>query len=85
MDLKIAMLEKNIDIQVRGRNAFILSYTGNDPETIMKVVNMVASLFIEENLRIREQQATGTSEFLENELKLIKEKLETGGKGYKGI
>ncbi|MEK6680658.1 MAG: Wzz/FepE/Etk N-terminal domain-containing protein, partial [Nitrospirota bacterium] len=83
MDLKIAMLEKNIDIQVRGRNAFILSYTGNDPETVMKVVNMVASLFIEENLRIREQQATGTSEFLENELKLIKEKLETREKAIK--
>lgn len=49
----------------------------------MKVVNMVASLFIEENLRIREQQATGTSEFLENELKLIKEKLETREKAIK--
>ena len=39
---------------------------------VMKVVNMLTSLFIEENLKIREQQAAGTSEFLENELKLIK-------------
>lgn len=83
MDLKIAMLEKNIDIQVRGRNAFIISYTGDDPKTVMKVVNMVASLFIEENLKIREQRVTGTSEFLENELRLIKEKLEMREKAIK--
>ena len=70
---------------MRGRDAFILSLYGNDPETVMKVVNMLASLFIEENIKIREQQATGTSEFLENELKLIKGKVGGQGEAPKGF
>src|SRR3990170_8219339 len=76
MESKVEMMRKNIEVQVRGTNAFTLSFNGNEPETVMKVVNMIASLFIEENLKVREQQAAGTSEFLENELKLIKGKLE---------
>ncbi len=76
MESKVDAMRKNIEIQVRGTNAFTLSFKGNEPETVMKVVNMIASLFIEENLKVREQQAAGTSEFLENELKLIKGKLE---------
>ena len=76
MESKVEMMRKNIEVQVRGTNSFTLSFKGNEPETVMKVVNMIASLFIEENLKVREQQAAGTSEFLENELKLIKGKLE---------
>lgn len=76
MEVKVEMMRKNVEVQVRGRDAFTLSFKGKDPETVMKVVNMLASLFIEENIKIREQQVTGTSEFLENELKLIKGKLE---------
>jgi len=42
----------------------------------MKVTNTLASLFIEENLKIREQYAEGTSEFLVNELDKAKTDLE---------
>ena len=34
----------------------------------MMVTNKLASLFIEENLKVRESQAEGTSEFLTKEL-----------------
>lgn len=83
MEVKVETMRKNIEIQIRGRNVFILSFKGDNPETVMKVVNMLASLFIEENLKVREQQAAGTSEFLENELNLIKLKLEAKEKTLK--
>ena len=40
------------------------------------VTNKLASLFIEENLKVREAQAQGTSEFLSIELNATKAKLE---------
>jgi polysaccharide chain length determinant protein (PEP-CTERM system associated) len=52
----------------RSRNSFSISYQGTDPRTVMLVTNKLASLFIEENLRVRELQAEGTSEFLTKEL-----------------
>ena len=78
MDSKIERMRKNIVIEVKGQkaNAFILSFKGDNPEMVMKTVDMLASLFIEENLRLSEQQLTMASAFLENELKLTERKLE---------
>src|SRR5437899_6321169 len=53
--------------QTNGRSAtvaFNLSYQGRDPETAARVANALASLYVEENVRLREQQAAGTAEFL---------------------
>ncbi|MBM4346948.1 MAG: hypothetical protein FJ107_02320, partial [Deltaproteobacteria bacterium] len=52
------------------------SYIGKDPQIVTTVTNKLASLFIEENLKLREQQAQGTSEFLVIELNATKAKLE---------
>jgi polysaccharide chain length determinant protein (PEP-CTERM system associated) len=82
-------MRKDVEVKVvGGGNAFTISYSGKDPLTVMKVTNTLASLFIEENLRIREQQAEGTSEFLENQLAEAKrqlEKQEQGLKEYKEV
>ena len=43
---------------------------------VTSVTNKLASLFIEENLKLREQQAQGTVDFLENELKSTKGKMD---------
>jgi polysaccharide chain length determinant protein (PEP-CTERM system associated) len=56
--------------------AFRISYTGRSPEVVASVANELTSLFIEENLRSREVQAVGTSEFLENQLQQAKKNLE---------
>lgn len=76
----VERLKSSIDIQVpRGRNAgatISISYSGTDPQTVMNVTNELASLFIEENLRVREAQAEGTTEFLQNELNQAKAQLE---------
>jgi len=62
----------------RGRDAtiaFTLSYEGKNPTTVQKVANVIASLYLEENLKKREAQATRTTEFLQRELNHLKEQI----------
>jgi polysaccharide biosynthesis transport protein len=56
--------------------AFRITYSGKEPRVVAQVTNELASLFIEENLKAREQQATGTSEFLQNQLLETRKALE---------
>lgn len=67
-------------VQPRGRGgatiAFSLSYLGSDPQTVALVTNTLASFFIEENLKVRERQATGTTEFLKVQLQEVKQRLD---------
>ncbi|MDP2689179.1 MAG: GNVR domain-containing protein, partial [Deltaproteobacteria bacterium] len=71
---------RNISINVIGDrkagDAFSITYTGTDPRTAMEITNALASLFIEKNLKAREQYAEGTSYFLAAELDSAKKELE---------
>lgn len=60
----------------RGMEAFSISFLYEDPRLAMLTASRLASLFIDENLKTREQQAVGTSEFLDSQLKETKAKLE---------
>lgn len=81
IDEKVKLLRKNITIDVskgtRGEDAstFTISFQGQNPETVMRVTNILASNFISENLKIRESQALGTSSFLADELESVKKSL----------
>ncbi len=55
--------------------AFSLAYQGKAPETVQQIANVLASLYLEENLRVREQQTTGASNFMEDEMKSVKSEL----------
>jgi len=73
MEKIIASMRANIEIDVhsnenRGVSSFTISYHGKDPQTVASTANRLASLFIEENLKSREQQAKKTTKFLEGEL-----------------
>ncbi len=59
-----------------GIDAFSISFAHENPITAMKVTAKLASNFIEENLKVREQLVEGASEFLEQELVLAKDRLE---------
>ncbi len=73
----VELMRKDTSVQIRGREGyFTISYTGKDPRTVTIVTNKLASLFIEENLKLREQQAQGTTEFLSLELNATKAKLD---------
>lgn len=86
-DALVAMMRDNIKVELprtgsRGQDVagyFSINYTATDPHVAAKVANRLASLFIEENLKQREQQAVGTTEFLGSELAATKEKLEKQG------
>ena len=62
----------------RGRSveAVTISFSHENPMTAMNVTAKLASLFIEENLKVREQLVTGVSDFLERELHDAKQALE---------
>ena len=82
----VDLMRKNIKVDIPKRTSersdagyFVISYTGEDPRIVTVVANKLSSLFIEENLKLREQQAVGTTEFLTTELQATKEKLETQG------
>lgn len=55
--------------------AFTLSYEGEDPAKVQQVANVLTSLYLSENLQVREKQAQETSEFLESELDKIRTEL----------
>ena len=83
MEDKIESMRKRITIDVsrsssRGRdaNAFSISFMGKDPEKTMKITNALANYFIGENLKTREAQAMGTSDFLDDELSTMRKRLE---------
>jgi protein tyrosine kinase modulator len=69
-----------LDLRDAGRGgtttAFALSYRGRDPQTVAVVTNTLASFYIEENLKARERQATGTAEFLKVQLNDAKRRLD---------
>ncbi|MEW6681738.1 MAG: GNVR domain-containing protein [Nitrospirota bacterium] len=77
----VVLMKSNIEIEVpRARdrgNTISISFSGESPQTVQAVTNELASLFIEENLKAREAQAEGTTEFLETELQQTKVQLET--------
>jgi polysaccharide chain length determinant protein (PEP-CTERM system associated) len=83
-DVIATAMRRDIGIQIKGRGSnigndtvvFEISYINKDPEKAMQVANTLASFYIEENLKVREQQALGTSEFLRAELEEVKKKLE---------
>jgi len=74
MEEAVEAMRKAIEVKVqeekkeRTRNSFTISFEGEEPKTVMMVTNKLASLFIEENLKVRELQAGGTSEFISKEL-----------------
>ncbi|MHB8783885.1 MAG: GumC family protein [Desulfobacteria bacterium] len=86
MEDVVEMMRKRIQIQVassertrsrgEGSDAFTLTFIHENPQMAMLTASRLASFFIDENLKTREQQAVGTSEFLDSQLQETKKKLE---------
>lgn len=55
--------------------AFAVSYTTANPQVSMQVANTLAGLYIQENVKLREKQAVGTSDFLGSQLAEVRKKL----------
>ena len=76
MDRVIEQMRRhNLAVERRG-DIFTINFTDRDPKKAADTANRVAELFIQQNLTLRENQAQGTSTFLETELAQTKAKLE---------
>lgn len=58
--------------------AFTLSYEGkSDPAKVQRVASVLASLFLEENVKVREKQTQEASAFFEDEKNKIEQSIDT--------
>lgn len=60
----------------RRPGAFRIGYQGPDPRVVARVANRLTDLYVEQNLKTRESQAEGTSEFLDTQLREAKKRLD---------
>lgn len=79
MEDKLESLRRRIGIEVtrarRGADAFEITFKGRDPEQVKNVANSLANSFININLKVREEKAIGTSNFLDGQLNDIRTQL----------
>jgi len=79
---KLQNLRSRIKVMVGGTrsskdtDSFSIIYQDRNPQTTMRVANGLATFFIDENLKVRESMAVGTSDFLESELESMRKRLE---------
>ncbi len=95
-DIKVDLISAEVGDQKRKRPgrtgsqdgvtiAFTIAYQGKNPDMVQKVAGTLASLYLQENLKIRELQAKTTTRFLETELKEIQERIQTIGQKITGF
>ena len=76
MEDVVAIMRKHISVKPgRSGNVFEVSYRGAVPRTVLLVTNAIASKFIEENIRLREETVSETSAYIKDELNMAKEAL----------
>ncbi|HEX9427407.1 MAG TPA: Wzz/FepE/Etk N-terminal domain-containing protein, partial [Candidatus Polarisedimenticolia bacterium] len=81
----IERMRRDIDLDVKsvgqswGRDAtisFVLGYRGRDPIKVAAVANALASFYVEQNLELRERQATRSAAVLKAQLDEMKSRLD---------
>lgn len=79
----IAMMQKDVSVSIvsnyggsQDLEAFRIGFRGTEARLVAQVANDLATQFIDENLKAREQQSSGTTEFLQNQLQESKKVLE---------
>ena len=74
MDDRIELTQKAIGVQPmpsgqsHGMPGFTITFKAQDPRTAQLVCSDITSLFVSDNLRAREQSASGTTDFLKQQL-----------------
>ncbi|MDO5675271.1 MAG: Wzz/FepE/Etk N-terminal domain-containing protein [bacterium] len=79
-DIGIKILSSEIFDRRTGRpttvaTAFTVSYEGKSPQAVLRVTDILTSLFLEQNLQVRQQRVSETTEFLEAEAQRVQEEL----------
>lgn len=69
-------LQKRIDVKVKDKNLFIISFTDQNPKVATDVVNTLVRLYIEENLSSKRGESYEATSFLSEQITTFKEKLD---------
>jgi succinoglycan biosynthesis transport protein ExoP len=77
----VRMMQKSTVVELvnqggRQLSAFRIAFQGRDPAVTAQVANEIATLFINENLKVTEEHTVGTADFLNHELEKTKEQLD---------
>jgi len=72
----VKKLQKNIDIQVKDKNLFIISYKDGNPQMARDFVNTLVRLYIEENTSSKRDESYDATKFLSEQISTFKSKLE---------
>jgi len=75
-DTKVDVKSVEVKGQQEATVAFTITYQGGNAGTVAAIANTLASFYIDENLKTRERQATGTAEFLKIQLATTKQRLD---------
>lgn len=76
MEERVQKLRRHVRTQIRRNDTIQLSFEAENPEKAMQVTARLATLFIGENLEVREQQAKGTTAFINAEADKLRKELE---------
>jgi len=80
-DEKVELMRKDIEIELVRDNrnnqitAFNVYYSARDPHIAQRVTSELTSLFINENVEVRQQQSEDTTQFLESQLETARKSL----------
>ena len=79
-DIGVKILSSEIFDRRTGRpttvaTAFTVSYEGKSPQAVLRITDILTSLFLEQNLQVRQQRVSETTEFLEVEAKRVQDEL----------
>lgn len=75
MEDVVEKMRRDIALEVVRGDAFRISFHGDNPRTVAKVTEQLASFFIEENVRDREVLAEGTTQFLEAQIEDLRRQI----------
>ncbi|MGD0158183.1 MAG: hypothetical protein ABSB50_18995 [Terracidiphilus sp.] len=80
-DARVDRMRKDIDVELvrdpqrQDITAFKISYTAKDPHVAQQVTGELTTLFISENLKVRQQESEGTTNFIEQQLQDARQSL----------
>jgi polysaccharide chain length determinant protein (PEP-CTERM system associated) len=76
MEELIKDLQKRVNIKVKDKNLFIISFVDSNPKVAAEFVNTLVRLYIEENLSSKRGESYEATDFLTEQIGSFKEKLD---------
>lgn len=79
-DIKVDTISAEVDDPRAGRSsnvtiAFSITYYGNNPAVVQQISNVLASFYLEENLKVRGQQTESAAKFFQDELQSVQTRM----------